>query len=94
MLLDGAMVSGVVSPSPLKLVLSMMSSVYTHTHTASIVSVLLQHGAQTNKINRRREIPHQCAQSRKVTTYVVPINSTVHVLSQEVLVIYIWYVIF
>ena len=33
---------------------------------ASIVSVLLNHGAAANVVNKRTELPRQCAQSRKV----------------------------
>ncbi len=36
--------------------------------TASIVGVLLTHGASTTVLNRRRESPQQCAQSGKVVS--------------------------
>jgi hypothetical protein len=39
--------------------------------SAAIVSVLLNHGAATNIVNRRREVPHQCAQSRKVNSLFI-----------------------
>ena len=46
--------------------LSFSLSTVCHYNPAAIVQVLLQHDANTNVPNKRREIPQQCAQSRKV----------------------------
>ena len=55
---------------------------------ASIVSVLINHGAATNIVNSRRELPHQCAQSRKVTSCpsslpLSPFSTPPHTLSSS-----------